>query len=43
MDAMPNPAMKSLGLRAVLRTWRGLKNATMAFFNGLLSDGQFQT
>ena len=23
-------------MRAVLRTWRGLKNATMAFFNGLL-------
>jgi hypothetical protein len=36
MDAMPNPAMKSQVLRAVFRAWRGLKNATSAFFNGLL-------
>jgi hypothetical protein len=32
MDAMPKPTMKSPGLRAVLRTWRALKNARMAFF-----------
>jgi predicted ATP-grasp superfamily ATP-dependent carboligase len=35
MDAMPKPTMKSSVLRAVLRTWRALKNARMAFFNGL--------
>jgi hypothetical protein len=36
MDAMPKPTMNSSVLRAVLRTWRVLKNATRAFFNGLL-------
>src|SRR5262245_47853481 len=36
MDATPKPTMKSSVLRAVLRTWRALKNATTAFFNRLL-------
>src|SRR5687768_14991959 len=32
-DAIFKMTMKIGILRAVLRTWRGLKNATMAFFN----------
>jgi hypothetical protein len=43
MDAMPKPTMQSSVLRAVLRTWRVLKNATMAFFNRLLSGAGIPT
>ena len=33
--------MKSLGLLGLLRNWRELKNAWMAFFKGLLTVSEF--